>query len=272
MRRSWFLLAALAGGGLAAGCGGGSSGNGVANESAQQILNSALGALRSAHSVHVKGSGTQNGSPISIDLTLYSSGDADGTITMNSQTFQLVKIGSTDYVMANESFWQNSGNVPAATAANLAGKWVTIPDSQANIGSQFSIDSFASSLDSNVGTVTKGSTSTVDGQAAISVISSKQGTLWVATTGTPYPIEAQSNGHSTSELGSFTMSDWNAAAAPTAPSGAIPISAFSGGTGQTGATGATGATGSTGSTGTTGTTGATGTTGTTGVTGITGTT
>lgn len=270
MRRSWFLLAALVGGGLAAGCGGGSSGNGVANESAQQILNSALGALRSAHSVHVKGSGTQNGKPIGVDLTLYSSGDANGTITMSGQTLQLVKIGGTDYVMANDSFWEQSASLPAATAANLAGKWVTIPDSQANLGSQFSISSFASDLDSNVGTLTKGSTSTVDGQAAISVISSKQGTLWVATTGTPYPIEAQSNGSSTSELGSFTMSDWNAAgSSPTAPSGAIPISAAAGGTGATGATGATGSTGTTGATGSTGTTGTTGVTGATGITGTT---
>jgi len=243
MRGSWGVGGVLVVAGLmAAGCGGGGGGgggasNGVANESAQQILNSALTALKSASSVKIDGSSTQNGTATTLDAVLYSNGDIDGSIDLGGQTVQIVKVGGTDYLMASADFWTTEG-LPAATASKLAANWVSVPDSEAKVGSQFSITSFASTLDTNLGTLAVGSTSTIDGEPAISITSTTQGTLWVATTGAAYPLEATGNGTS-SQFGSITLGDWNqGGTAPSAPAGAQPVSALVGGSGATGPSGA----------------------------------
>jgi hypothetical protein len=258
-------LALLAAGALAAACGGG-GGNGVASKSPSQILQTALSSLRSATSVTVVGTVTESGQQTSVDGVFYANGDFDGSVGIKGSTVKLVKIGQTDYINAPEAFWNTEG-VTGSTATRLANKWFSTPNSTADIN-DLSIGSLADSLSSGAGTVSAGTTSTIDGQAAVSITSSKGGTLWVATTGTPYPIALTGTG--SGEVGNITFSNWNGSATPTAPTGAVAASSLTGGTGTTGAT-STSVTGGTGTT-TTSVTGATGstTTSTTGATGTTG--
>jgi hypothetical protein len=243
------VVGAVAAAGLvAAGCGssGGGSSNGVANDSASGIVTAALNALKSASSVSISGTQTKSGQTTDLNGVFFSSGDIDTTVTQNGISFQLIKVGGTDYFKAPSSYWQSQGNIPAGDLPKLNNVWVSIPDSSAGVGSSLSLSAIASSLDKNLGTLTKGGTSTVNGQAVIAVTSSSQGTLYVATTGTPYPVQAVGKPGSANG-GTLNFGSWNEGQAPTAPAGAETLAQLglagsgSGGTGGTGVTGNTGA-------------------------------
>jgi hypothetical protein len=245
-------LSATAAVALAA-CGGGGS-NGVANESPSQILQATLSALRSAHSVHIKGTVGTGSGQITIDADSFSNGDVNGTVGQGGVSAQVIKIGGTDYLKGPASFWQTAGGTTAGVAALLSGRWISTPDGSAapGIGNTFTMSALAASLSQDNGTITKGSTGTVNGQPAISITSSNGGTLWIATTGTPYILEATGGG-SGSNSGELTFTNWDQGTLPTPPAGAVPASSIT----TTTIAGGTGATGTTGG----GTTGATGTTG-----------
>ncbi len=225
MRKSLGVGGAVLAVGLMASACSSSSGNGVASKSASEILSTTLAALKSASSVRVSGQVTNKGSSNTIDAVLYSSGDISGTVGTAGSEVKIVKIGETDYLQAGAAYWEKNG-LPAADAAKLDNKWVSISDSTAKLGSDFSLGSLAGSLGKDAGTITKGSTSTVNGQGAIAITSTKGGTLYVATSGTAYPIKATSTGGANG-VGSFSFSDWNQGGkAPTAPAGAEPLSSL----------------------------------------------
>ena len=184
-----------------------------------------MGSARFPHSVRMHGSVKQDSTTTGLDAYFFHNGDASGTLTMDGEDAQLVKVGDTDYIKAGSSFWTKIGTASGA-AAKRADRWVSIPDSQVNIGNDF-LTGFADLLLQDLGTLTKGTTSTIEGQPAIALVSSKQGTLWVATTGTPYPVEAVANG-GPSGTGTFVFSDWNSGAHPSAPAGAKPASEIEG--------------------------------------------
>lgn len=220
----------------------GPSSNGVANESAGQILSSTLSALSSATSVTISGTETKSGKTLQISGVFFSNGDANATLTFSAEPVQLVKIGSTDYLKASSAFWASNG-IPTTDLSKLANVWVSISDSLAHVGSALSLQGIASSLTKDVGTLTKGSTSTIDGQAVIAINSSTQGTLYVATTGPAYPVEAVGKSGS-SGIGSLKFTMWNQGTTPTPPAGSKTLAqlglAGSGG-GASGASGSTGA-------------------------------
>jgi hypothetical protein len=236
---------------------GSSNGNGVASQSPDQAVQTALAAFRSAKSVTVSGDIGTGSTSTTIDGVIFDNGDFNGTIGVNGTSAKLIKIGDTDYLEGAEGFWQGNG-MTSTQAAEVANKWIEIPDSQMGLGNTLSIPTLASQF-TNHGTLSAGTTGTVEGQAAVSIVSSKGGTLWIATTGTAYPLELQ-----TQKQGAIYFSDYNASTVPTAPAGAVPESSL--GASSTGTTG----------TGTTGTpttvpdnTGATGTGGTGGGTSVT---
>ncbi len=214
------LMAAV----LLAACGGGSSGNGVAAKSPSQIASTALSAMKAAKSVHLQGSVTQSGKTVSIDASTFSDGDIDGSFVESGSTIELIKLGPTDYLKTTAAFYEANG-APSAVAALVGGRWIEAPDSSLGFGSKFGLAAFSNSLSSNEGSVTAGTTSTVDGQGVVSVHSSTGGTLYVATDGTPYPVEIVGSGGA-SGTGTITFSQWNQAAAPIAPKGARTIASF----------------------------------------------
>jgi hypothetical protein len=241
---------AAAAGALVAGCGSSSgpssssgASNGIANQSASQILTAAATALKSARSVMLVGSFSSNGKATQVNGTFFSTGDANATLGLNGVTSQLIKIGPTDYFKAPAAYWTAQG-IAAGTAAKLDGIWVSIPDSQANIGNNLSLSAFASHATKDIGTYTKGGTTTVNGQAVITITSAKEGTVYVATVGTPYPVEVVKTG---SNAGTLTFSNWNGGTEPTPPAGAKTLAQLGvGGTGG-GSSGTSGASGSSGS-------------------------
>lgn len=202
-----------------AGCGGSSS-NGVASRPPAQILQTTIAAMKAAKSVHLGGTIIQSGKTINVDMTIYSNGDVAGTFSENGPSVGIVKIGSTDYVKTTGSFYQSQG-VSSQIAGLMANKWIEIPDSSVGLGTSFSLLGLANSITKNHTTVTGGKTSTVNGQPVVSVISPGNGTLYVATTGTAYPVEITRG-----STGTVTFTKWDQAKIPTAPAGARTPASF----------------------------------------------
>jgi hypothetical protein len=229
------LLAALLTAAVAAGCGssssshsgtGGASSNGVAAKSPQQILAATEAATNAAQSVHLAGSTVTNGQPVQLDLNL-GVGKGSGTFSQNGLTVQLVTLGSDIYLKASGAFWQKFAGTAAAQL--LAGKWLKAPASNTSLAGIAQLTDFHKLLSTTLsqhGTLSKGATSTVNGQQVVAVKDTTQsGTLYVATTGTPYPIEIAKSG---SAGGHLTFDRWNQPVSVSAPVGAIDLSQLHG--------------------------------------------
>jgi hypothetical protein len=208
---------------VAAGCGSSSS-NGVATKSPTQILHAAVGAMRSAKSVHIAGTVTKSGKTVGIDATIFSSGDINGTVTEDASTIGVVKIGKTDYLKAPDAFYKTTG-ASAQIAALMSGKWIELPDSEAGFGNQFALSALANSFLKQDGKLSAGTTSTLNGQPVVSVDASNGGILYVATTGPAYPLRA-TNTSQTVGSGTITFTQWNQGKLPTVPPGARTVASF----------------------------------------------
>ena len=215
-----FLLLAV----TLAGCGGSGS-NGEASKSASAILTDARQAALAADSVRISGSIHDSGQTIGLDLSI-GRGDGGGTMTIRGSKVDVVRAGNTAYIRAGADFYRQVG-AGAAVGRLLAGKWLKLPTSTPNFAGLVSLTdlhTFVAQAFKPAGTLTKGAEKTVDGQKAIELKSSKGGSLFVATSGKPYPIEFVGNGPSGS--GKVTLSDWGSANAPSAPKDSIDINAL----------------------------------------------
>jgi hypothetical protein len=201
--------------------GGGSKDNGVSSQSANDIVNSSLQAIKDAKSVHVSGSTTSGSAPIKLDLQLVAGKGGTGSMTVNGSSFQIVAIGQSVYIKADASFWKQFGN--EQTAQLLTGHWLkaTATGQFASFAQLTNLNSLFTQLLSQHGTLAKGSATTVNGQKVIAINDkTKGGTLYVATTGKPYPIEVAKGG---SAGGKIDFDKVGASVTLTAPSGAISI-------------------------------------------------
>jgi hypothetical protein len=207
------------------GCGssGGSSGNGIASKTPTEILSAATAAADSASSVHVTGSIVSAGSPITLDLELVSGKGGRGQISEGGLSFNLIQVDGTAYISGSPAFYSHFGG-PAA-AQLLEGKWLKAPASSGNfstLGSLTDLNQLLNTALSDHGALAKGPVTTIDGQQVLSVTdASHGGTLYVATTGKPYPIEISKPGKTG---GKISFSNWNAPVTLTAPKDAIDLS------------------------------------------------
>lgn len=221
------LVAVLAAAVIAACGGSSSSGNGIASKSASQIVTAATNALESAKSVHVAGSASDSGQTVSIDLTLVSGQGAQGSLDLQGSKLNLIAVNKYLYLKADGAFWQAHGG--AATAQLLADKWLKVPASGSNFASFSSftdIHQIAGQLAQASGSVTKGSTTTIDGQKAIAVNDPKKGgALYVATTGKPYPLKVSKGSGSSQGL---VFDHYNASVTLKPPASSVDISKLQG--------------------------------------------
>ncbi|HEY2536626.1 MAG TPA: hypothetical protein VGI24_06560 [Solirubrobacteraceae bacterium] len=206
------------------GCGSSSSsGNGVASKSPSEILAASKTAADSASSVHVSGSLKNNGTPITLNLSLVSGHGGRGQISQGSLSFNLIVVGDTIYLKGSPAFYSHFGG--SAAAQLFQGKWLKAPASGGELGSLATLTNFTQLLAQTLashGTLVKGSTSTVAGTPVIELRdTSNNGSLFVATTGKPYPIQIVKHG---SETGHITFTDWDKPVSLSAPPGAIDLS------------------------------------------------
>ena len=213
---------------VVAACGSSSpSGNGVASKSANDILTTATNAIQGAKSVHVSGALNDSGQSIKLDLNILSGKGAKGSMSQNGLSFQLIAAGKYVYINGSPNFWKKFGGSAAATL--FQGKWLKAPANSRNFASLSSLtnlQSLAKALLTGHGTLSKGSTSTVNGQKVIAITdSSKSSQLYVATTGKPYPIEIAKTGSAAQHV---DFDHYNAAVALTPPAKSIDISQLQG--------------------------------------------
>jgi hypothetical protein len=218
-------LALLALGLLLAGCGGSSSssGNGVEGKSPTQILQASKEAASKASSVHIKGTIDSEGKPVSLDMQLLAGKGGKGTISQEGFTIKLVQVSGAVYINGSGAFYEHVGG--AAAAQLLQGKWLKAPAKSGELASLAELTNLSKLIDTALadhGTLAKGSTTTIEGQKAIALNdTTKGGTLYVATAGTPYPLQITKAGK---ETGKVVLSRWNQPVTLTAPAGAIDIS------------------------------------------------
>jgi len=197
---------------LLAGCGGSSgsaassspsaSSNGVADLTADQILAKATTAAKAQTSVHVSGKGAAGADSVGLDLQLAKGKGGFGSITLSGDTLKIVSDGTTVYFKGDKNFWTNKASAQAATL--IGDRWLKAPvtnESFASLAQFADFDTTVTGILKPDGAITKGTTKDIGGTPAIE-LKSGSGSLWVATTGEPLPLQI-STGKAGEEL-SFT--------------------------------------------------------------------
>jgi hypothetical protein len=218
---TWLVCALLVAGAVSA-CGSSSSSNGVASKSPEAIITAADAAITGVKSVHVSGSIVSDGSRITLDLSLAAGKGGRGQMSENGLGFQMVVLDQTVYIDGSPPFWRHFGG--AAAAQLFEGKWLKAPanGSFASVALLTNVHELFTQLLSSHGTLAKGATTTVDGQKVVAIKdTTKDATLYVATTGKPYPVEILKTG---SGGGRVLFDRFNQAVSLTAPANAIDLS------------------------------------------------
>jgi hypothetical protein len=224
------LIGVLLAGGVSACGGGGASDNGVASKSAAAIFSATRVAVDGLKSVRISGSLVSGGTPITLDLRLVAGKGASGSMSEDGLGFRIVAVDNVAYINGSPAFWKHFGGAAAATLFN--GKWLkasATSGSFATLGALTNLHELFGQLFSTKDTLAKTATSTVDGQKVIGVRDVSQGgTLYVATTGKPYPIEIAKTG---SDSGRITFDQFNESVSLTPPSSSISLSQLEKGAG-----------------------------------------
>ncbi|MEA2335284.1 MAG: hypothetical protein QOG40_1774 [Solirubrobacteraceae bacterium] len=207
-----------------AGCGGSSSasGNGIAGKTPTEILAATKAASDAAKSVHVSGSIVSGKSSITLDMSLLAGRGGRGKLSESGLPFELIQVGGSVYIKGSAAFYKRIGGTAAAQL--LQGKWLKAPSSDANFASLSQLTDLRQLVDqtlSSHASLKKTGTTTIDGQKVVGLTdTSKGGTLYIATTGKPYPIEIAKDG---SGGGKITFDRWNSTVTLAAPANAIDV-------------------------------------------------
>jgi hypothetical protein len=218
-------------------CGCGSSSNGVASKSPADILATASSAAQQASSVHIQANSSSGALTLTLDMS-YTKNGAHGSVSVFGLDYQLIRIGDTLYVSGNSRFYGElaqtlSGHAASAVAKLPPGTWLKAMVGSGPGSGLASITDMDGELALILGRgtpVARGAETSVNGQQAIELKQTAKlynGSLFIATTGKPYPILERKTGR---EHGQTSFSDWNQPVTLTAPANAIEISHLEHGT------------------------------------------
>ncbi|HEX6468298.1 MAG TPA: hypothetical protein VF069_04325 [Streptosporangiaceae bacterium] len=166
-------------------------GNGIAGKSSSEILAAAEQALKNARSVHLKGTLSDKGETIKLNLWMtrtVAKGSITGPEGGKTFTVEVIKTGGRFYMHAPAMFRALGG---AAAAEVIGNRWVLVPKGDKDFKdfeSLVNIRSMAKEMLTPDGQVTKGKQTVIDGKPVIGLEAS-DGTLYIATTGQPYPVK-----------------------------------------------------------------------------------
>jgi len=216
------FVPALAGAVLLAGCASGASrANGLDAKSPTQIVAAAKAAARAAASVHVAGSIVSEGKPISLDMELVSEKGGKGRVSLDGLSFRLVDVDGAVYVNGSSTFYTRFAGATAARV--LRGKWLKGPQTGAiaPLASLARLRSLLNTALASHSPLARASNATIEGQRAVGVSDPVNGgTLYVAATGAPYPLEILRHGD---VAGKLVFNRWNQAVSLTVPTNAIDV-------------------------------------------------
>ena len=180
--------------------------NGVAALGADAILKRATTALAAAKSFHAAGSDIEDGQKVAVDLRIAGK-DGVGELAIGKAKVEMLTVGGGMYIKPNEAFWaQNAGGAQKAKVvmAVVGDRWVKVAPSDKDIAGLFDLFKVDDILKPD-GKVTKGAAKEVGGVPAITVIDHGDpgGSIYVATTGEPLPIELDGGDKSTLKFSDF---------------------------------------------------------------------
>ncbi len=225
----WLIPLGLAALLALSGCG--SSDNGVSSKSGKEILAASKAAAVGASSVHVVGKSSQGRLTLAIDLSLTRNGGR-GQVSFPGLDFEVIRIGDTVYVKGSPVFYSRVGAIIGKTLQVPAGTWLKGSVTRSALSQLVAFTDRASELDrllSSPGSVTKGASTTVNGQKVIELKEATKvykGVLYVATTGKPYPVALVKSGGK--ERGRTTFSGWDEEVSLSAPSPVVDVDSLTG--------------------------------------------
>lgn len=187
--------------GGAAGASGGSGGNGEASKSAKQILADAATALRDANGYVLRAAMIQNGRHVLMRVASAGAGDVEVGFATGNANAEMIGSPTGYFIRANAPFWAAHAS---ARASVLANHWIQVPPADAQgftstLG-HFAPATLARCLGEGHGTLSVVGRTTIAGRPAIVIKDagnapgSSPGTLAVAASGPPYPLQAVNSG------------------------------------------------------------------------------
>ncbi|TDW84108.1 hypothetical protein EV137_6912 [Kribbella pratensis] len=193
----------------------------IAGLSSAKILAKTQAAAKAATSVRMKGSMTDDGDRIVLDIRLAKAG-GQGTMSINGAAFSLIVLDKTAYLKISDKFWRAQIKKKAdadAVIGLVGGRWIKTSLTDQDLGELAAFASkpkFFDTLFEPTGTLRKTAPRTVDGVTAIG-LRDTDGTLWVDTV-TARPVRLESSG-----TDALTFSEYNQVATPKAPPAAQVI-------------------------------------------------
>jgi hypothetical protein len=227
------LAAAAFGGALAAatlgGCGSSSpADNGVAARAPGQIVAAAESAAAGAVTVRVTGSILSAKKPISLHMELVADKGGKGRLSLEGFGVRLIDLNRAVYINANSAFYRRFAGPVAARL--LPGRWLKARAYRGPLASLALLANLGKLIDGALsahGRLTRAPGRTIGGQRAVGVTDAAGGgTLYVAATGTPYPIEIVT---AAGAGDSVRFDRWNKPVSLQAPPNPISISQLHGG-------------------------------------------
>jgi hypothetical protein len=227
---AWPALVGTLAAALLSGCGDSASrGNGVASKSPAQIVAAAEAAAAGAATVHVDGSIVGEQEPISLNMELVAHKGGKGRLAPGGLQIELIDVDGFVYVKGSSAFYRRFAGPTAVRA--LEGKWLKAPAEKGPLRSLASLANLGKLIDGTLvshGSLSSaGATTTVDGQKVVGVSDlDRGGTLYVAATGTPYPVQIVERGK---RAGAITFDRWNRAVTLEVPTNVIDVNRLRGG-------------------------------------------
>jgi hypothetical protein len=212
---------------LLAACGSSSSGassNGETRKTGLQVAKDAAAAINSSGAVHLSGSvpDAAANTPESVDMQLQTEGTS-GSFAASGVTVNITRVNGITYVKAPASFYV-SGGITAANAEKVANRWLKLPsDSSLNKSYRFAdlVTSFTTQESGTIiGKVTQGQ---VNGQKVVIVAETDGSKLYVAATGTPYPLRETGPIKNAGTKSVLTLSGFGKHTALSPPQGAVDV-------------------------------------------------
>ncbi|MGC5322531.1 hypothetical protein ACPXB5_27805 [Micromonospora arida] len=213
VRRGMVAVVAMA---LLAGCGDGDGGqsapaapadNGVAALAPNEALQRSTTAVRNAKSYRLAGDIDTDGQKMTLDFKMTGS-DLAGQVSTDEGTVELLSVAGQQYIRPDEKFWvKNVGAKASGEMVKLMGdKWAKVSkkDEFTRLFNVANVDE----LLKPEGTMTKGEAKEIDGVKTVGLVDGdKDGTLYIATTGEPYPVRMEGGQDA---AGQITFSDFGA--------------------------------------------------------------
>jgi hypothetical protein len=198
---------------ILAGCGG-SSEEGITTKPAAAILAASANAARNASSVRVVSKSSVGKTPVGFELQLAGQQGGLARTSLGALSGEAIRVGNTVYVKVGPVLAER---LSKATGTNIpAGSWLQAPTTNPQIASSALLTKTDGELlfllRSPTVSITKGPITTVKGQKTIELKTKGKlytGQIYIAVTGTPYPIEIIKHPLKKSHETHTTFTNWN---------------------------------------------------------------